>query len=153
MTAQCQICSKVKPKFHKPETAHLIKSTQAMERLNVDFKRPLPSATRNKYLFTVVDEFSRFPFAIPCPDTSSRSVINALTEIFALAGTPGFIHSDRGAAFISTEVRDFLHARGIATSCTTPYNPRGNGQCERYNGNVWKGIQMAMESKRLPLIC
>ena len=42
--------------------------THPMERLSIDFKGPLPSATRNRYLLTVVDEYSRFPFAIPCPD-------------------------------------------------------------------------------------
>ncbi|GFW26607.1 putative retrovirus-related pol polyprotein from transposon opus, partial [Trichonephila clavipes] len=34
----------------------------------------------------------------------------------------------------------------IATSHTTPYNPAGNGQVERYNGIIGKTIQLALRS-------
>jgi hypothetical protein len=42
----------------KPHQSHT-----AMERLSIDFKGPLPTATRNAYILAVVDEYSRFPFA------------------------------------------------------------------------------------------
>ena len=42
----CQICCECKPKFFRPKEAHLIKSTQPFERINIDFKGPLPSNTR-----------------------------------------------------------------------------------------------------------
>ena len=67
MTASCSTCAELKPRFHKPEPSHLIKATQPFERLCLDFKGPLPSSTKNTYLLTIVDEFSRFPFAFPCP--------------------------------------------------------------------------------------
>ena len=54
---------------------------------------------------------------------------------------------------MSTELRNFLHEKGIATSHTTPYNPQGNGQSEVYNGTVWKAITLALKSKRLPTSC
>ena len=63
---------------------------------------------------------------------------------------PAYIHSDREAAFMSTELRNFLHQKGIATIRTTPYNPQGNGQSERYNGTVWRAITLALKTKRLP---
>ena len=59
----CPICQVCKPQFCKPPVSHLIKSTQPFERLNIDFKGPLPSSSRSKYMLTIVDEFSRFPFA------------------------------------------------------------------------------------------
>lgn len=34
-----------------------------MKRVSIDFKGPLPTASRNSYLLTVVDEYSRFPSA------------------------------------------------------------------------------------------
>ena len=57
---QCPICAELKPRFYKPPEAHLIKSTQPFERLNIDFKGPVPTSTRNKYILTIVDEYSRF---------------------------------------------------------------------------------------------
>lgn len=66
-----------------------------------------------------------------------------------LFGMPAFIHSDRGASFLSAELKDFLYSRGIATSRTTAYNPQGNGQVERLNGTLWKTIQLALRTKNL----
>ena len=34
---------------------------------------------------------------------------------------------------------------------TTPYNPRGNGQCERINATIWNTISLALASRNLPL--
>ena len=149
---QCPVCAELKPQFYKPPEAHLIKSTQPFERLNIDFKGPLPTSSRNLYLFTITDEYSRFPFAFPCPDVSAPTVIKCFSKLFSVFGMPAYIHSDRGSSLISTELRTYLHSRGIATSRTTPYNhPRGNGQIERYNGIIWKAISLALKSKGLPV--
>ncbi|GFU96323.1 putative retrovirus-related pol polyprotein from transposon opus [Trichonephila clavipes] len=62
---------------------------------------------------------------------------------------PSFIHSDRGSSFMSYELKSFLTSQGITTSRTTPYNPAGNGQVERYNGIIWKTIQLALRSNSM----
>lgn len=149
--SNCTTCSKCKPQFYKPEVSRLIKATSPFERLSVDFKGPLPSSSHNKYLLTIIDEFSRFPFAFSCPNMTSETVIKCFSQLFSIFGMPAYIHSDRGSSFMSTDVRNFLHSRGIATSRTTPYNPQGNGQCERYNGIIWKSISLALNSKNLPI--
>lgn len=46
---------------------------------------------------------------------------------------------------MSHELRAFLTSQGVATSRTTPYNPRGNEQVERYNGIIWKIIMLALK--------
>ena len=75
-----------------------------MERMSIDFKGPLESESEKKYLFTAIDEYSRFPFAVPCPDKSSDSVIKSLDQIFSLCGYPSYIHTDRGVEFLSNDV-------------------------------------------------
>ena len=55
---KCKICAEIKPKFRKPPELRLIKAIQPMERLSIDFKGPLPSSSKNKYLLTVIDEYS-----------------------------------------------------------------------------------------------
>ena len=147
----CRICSELKPQFFKPGTGSLIKATQPFERLNIDFKGPLPSKNGNRYMLTVIDEFSRFPFAFPCPDLSARSVIRCLCSLFSLFGVPAYVHSDRGSSFMSVQLKEFLRERGVATSRTTPYHPQGNGQCERYNGIIWKNIQLAAATRGCPI--
>jgi len=151
LISSCNVCAEVKPRFYKKQEGHLIKSTSPFERLNIDFKGPIPSKTGNNYILTIVDEFSRFPFAIPCRDLSSATVIKCLSYLFSIFGMPAYIHSDRGAAFLSQELTTFLCTRGIATSRTTPYNPAGNGQVERYNGIIWKTVQLAIKTRGLKL--
>ena len=83
---------------------HLIKATQPFERLNIDFKGPVPSNANNDWTgfymitasvmkgLTVLDGFSRFPFAFPCEYISTEMI--------------SYIHSDRGNSFISDELHN-----------------------------------------------
>ena len=121
--SSCTICHKCKLCFNKAEPAHIIKATQPFERLNIDLKGPLPPVTNYKYMLTIIDEFSRFPFAIPCSDIETKTVITKLCDSFSIFGMPAYIHSDRRLSFMSTDLKNFLHSRRIATSCTIPYNP------------------------------
>ena len=82
MIAACRVCSEVKPRFHKPPGVSLVKATQPFERLSLDFKGPLPSSSKNKYILMVIDEISRSPFAFPCANMESKSVIQCLTNLF-----------------------------------------------------------------------
>lgn len=150
MIGSCRTCCEIKPRFYKNNNQRkLVKATSPFERLSVDFKGPVPTNTNNKYILTVIDEFSRFPFAFPCSDVSSKTVIRHLNNLFMIFGMPSYIHSDRGTAFLSTEVQNYLHCRGIATSHTTAYNPQGNGQVEKLNSTLWRTILLALKTKNM----
>ena len=120
-----------------------------MERINIDFKGPLPSISGNKYFLCLIDEFSRFPFCYPCPDMSTETVIRCLDNLFFTYGTCGYIHSDRWSSFKSDKLKSYFLRKGIATSMSTPYHPQGNGQVERYNGIVWRAVQSLLKSRKL----
>ena len=150
MTARCTTCCEIKPSFFKGQNSPLIKATKPWERLSVDFKGPLPTSSRNRYILTITDEYSRFPFAFPCHDMCSSTIKKCFTELFTTYGLPAFVHSDRGTSFMSSELKEFLHSRGIATSRTTAFNPKGNGQVERLNGTLWRTISLALKSEKLP---
>ena len=149
MTNSCNVCAECKPKFYKPDNAKLIKSTQPFERLNMDFKGPLPSSNSNRFMLTIIDEYSRFPFAYACADTSAATVKRCLSSLFSIFGMPATIHTDRGTSFMSSELKLFLQTKGISSSRTTSYNPAGNGQVERLNGSLWKTITLALKSRNL----
>lgn len=151
VTASCPTCCELKPQFFKQKCGTLIKSTQPFERINMDFKGPLPSQSGNKYLLTIVDEYSRFPFAFPCSNMTTATVIQCLVKLFSLFGMPAYVHTDRGTSFMSEDLKEFLNQKGVATSRTTPYNPRGNGQVERYNAIIWNTVRLALKNKDLDI--
>ena len=147
----CNICAEIKPRFYVPEERALIKSTKPFERINIDFKGPLPSVTRNKYLLVIIDEYSRFPFCFPCIDMSAGTVIQCFEKLFSFCGYPGYIHSDNWKAFISKQMNDYLLEKCIATSRCTPYHPTGNSQVERMNGNIWAKVLLVLKTRNLPV--
>ncbi|XP_046974267.1 uncharacterized protein LOC124540644 [Vanessa cardui] len=150
ITTSCRVCAEIKPRFNKNKY-QLIKATSPFERLNIDFKGPLPSNTQNKYMLTIIDEYSRFPFAYPCKDMTATTVIKCLKDLFFMFGTPLYVHSDRGATFMSEQLKQFFYSLGIACSRTTPYNPQGNGQVEKLNGTLWRNIQLYLRSKDMEI--
>ena len=150
ITESCKTCRECKPQYYHPASSHLIEATQPFEGLSLDFKGPLPTNNQNKFMLTIIDEYSRFPFAFPCKDVSAQSIIECLCQLFSIFGMPAFIHSDRE--------RFWLHeytAQRFPTpsSRTTPYSPRGDGQVERLNGTLWKTVLLALKTRELPVSC
>ena len=76
MTASCKICAEVKLRFYKPPEMHVIKARKPMKRLSIDFKSPIGNLNRNNYMLTVVDEYSRFPFAFSCSNIMPRLLLS-----------------------------------------------------------------------------
>ena len=83
----------------------------------------------------VLDEFSRECLAIKVDrKLNSTNVIDALTDLFILRGSPAFIRSDNGPEFIAQAVRDWIAAVGAKTAYIEPGSPWENGYCESFNG-------------------
>ena len=58
------------------------------------------------------------------------------------------MHSDQGSSFMSAKVKQFMDDFNITSTRTTPYNPQGNGQCEKFNGTIWKAVKAHMEDNK-----
>ena len=130
----------------------LIEVLYPFQRLSKYFKGPLPASHKgNKYLFMIIDEYSRFPFSFPCKDMTTQTVIRCFNELFSLFGMPSYVHNDRASDFLSKECKGYLHSKGISTSRTSRYYPQGNGLVEKLNGTIWKGVEVTLHSRKLPL--
>jgi len=82
----------------------------------------------------ILDEFSRECLAIKVDrKLNSANVIDALTDLFILRGSPAFIRSDNGPEFIAQAVRDWITAVGAKTAYIEPGSPWENGYCESFN--------------------
>ena len=148
ITNSRQICAENKPRFYKPPQVTLEKTTQPFERLKLDFKGPLPSKTQNKYMVTINDEYSTFPFVIPCSNVTATTVIQGLCNSKFSECLSTFIQI--GELPLCQKIsRVFLHERGLAVSRTSPYNPQRNGLCQRYNGIIWKTVQLALANRKM----
>ena len=145
----CSVCKQVKPNFYAPKLKQLVNATRPWERLSMDFVGPLPSKNNNKYILTLIDEYSRFPFAFPCENMLAETVIEKLINLFSIFGTPSMIHSDRGTQFVSEKLKNFLSKNDIIKTRTSPHAPWANGQCERMNGTLQKSIKLEILESNL----
>ena len=108
----------------------------------------MPPIISNKNLSS---PFFSYPFAFPCKDLSTAIVIKSLTQLFVLFGLPMNVHSDRGAAFMARDFRNYLVKRGVAASRSTRYHPTGNSQVERTNKTIWKTVQLMVCDQQIPV--
>ena len=83
---------------------------------------------------TVVVHFTRFVQFYGTRSKSSKAAADVLFNQFIINfGFPVRITHDKGPEF-NSRLFDELHPiTGIKASNTTPYNPKANGSCERYN--------------------
>ena len=151
VTNGCKICAEVELRFFPPPLGKLIHATAPWQRISIDFVGPKASNTANHYLFTIIDEYSRYPFAFPVRSQSLQTVMSCLSSLFYSFGPPQNVHSDRGAQFESQRFLDFLHSFGATKSRTTSYHPHGNGEVERMHGTLWKTVTLPLRQARLPM--
>jgi len=115
VVSNSKTCAEVKLRYYRIGSAALINAIRPIERINLDFKGPLPLTSGNSYLLIAIDEYSRFPFAFPCKDMMTATVIRCLDKLFTLWGTAEIVHSDNGPAIVSGDFKKYLLQRGIAS--------------------------------------
>ena len=108
----CVDCILAERKQGRPEGClfTINKGEVPLDTFHVDHLGPLPSTKkRYRYIFAVVDAFSKFVLLYATKSYNSTEVIDRLRKQSILFGNPRRIVSDRGTAFTSTpRVRELL---------------------------------------------
>ena len=91
-------------------------------------------------MLNVVDEFTRECLCIRVGrKLGSAEVIDVLSDLFILRGTPGYIRSDNGPEFIAVAVKGWIGGVGAKTAYIEPGSPWENGYVESFNGKLRDG--------------
>jgi putative transposase len=86
---------------------------------------------------TIVDEWTRECLAIDVAGSiRSGRVIDVLSRLVSLHGTPKYLRSDNGPEFLSAAVHRWLAAANIDTAHIAPGKPWENGMDESFNGKL-----------------
>ena len=147
----CLLCRKRKTIANKNagEAMQFEEPEKPFDQIGIDHVGPFKeSALGNNYLLTAICFYSRFPFAIPVPDTSGPTAAKALFQhVFTQVGIPSKILSDRGSGFQSDLMKSFYELLGIEKLTTSSYQPSTNGRCERFHRFL--GPAITMETRRM----
>jgi cleavage and polyadenylation specificity factor subunit 1 len=113
--------------------------------LHLDLVGPLPPSEGAKYIFTIIDRFSRWPEAIPLADSSTESCARALLRFWiARFGVPDDLVSDRGSQFTSKVWKELHRLLGIKAVQTCAYRPQSNGMIERLHRQMKGALKARM---------
>ena len=101
---QCVPCQKAKIHRHVRGPLQDYPTTpKRFQHVNVDIVGPLPPCQGKRYLFTIVDRFTRWPEAVPMEDSTTMSCARAFMHSWVSRfGVPADVTSDRGSQFTSS---------------------------------------------------
>ena len=119
----------------------------------MDFTTLERAADGREQVLVITDAFTKWTVACPARDQSAKTVMKILLDKWILTfGPPEQLHSDQGKSFTAAVVQELCDHWGITKSQTTPYNPRGNGQAERFNRTMHNLLRTLppQEKKRWP---
>ena len=84
---------------------------------------------------TVVDEYTRECLAIDVGGSiRSQRVIEVLSKLVSVRGSPRYLRSDNGPEFVSRAILRWLSQANIETALIDPGKPWQNGSNESFNG-------------------
>jgi transposase InsO family protein len=132
---ECPRCVHAKGDYSVPNIKQgRLQAKEPLDILYIDFTLVDKSAAGRENVLVMTDGFSKFAQAVVTRNQKAPTVAKALvTEWFYKYGVPQKIHSDQGKSFDCELIRSLCQMYGVEASTTTPYNPRGNSQCERFN--------------------
>ena len=141
---RCDLCAADKPpqKAPKAPMGHL-KSGAPWDTLALDFMGPFPETERgNRYILVMTDPFTKYVEVMATPNQKSEECAKRiLNDFVARWGTPLRIHSDQGPTFESRVFTELCQLLEVRKTRTSPRNPKGNGQTERFNRTLLKMIK------------
>ena len=135
---QCEAC--IVAKSTKPASPQQfnIRTSRVGELIHSDLCGPMPveGIGRQKYIVTLVDDYSRFTMAkaIHAKSDAAEAVKDMIQYLESMASIS--VHSlrtDYGGEFKSTEFRAWLRKRGIVEKPTIPHHSQTNSVAERAN--------------------
>ena len=126
---QCKVCQKNKPApKHQRHTLISFADSHPFNRLSLDFVGPMRESNNgNRYILTVRCCFTRWIEAFPTNDLKASTVARLLEEnIFSRYGLPETIHTDRGANFLSSLLKEVYAHLNIYRTMTPAFSPQSN---------------------------
>jgi len=103
----------------------------------------------NKFIFTVLDHFTKYGFAFPERNHEARTVAKGLVErVFLIHEVPIQLLSDRGAEFKGSIFKKVCELLGVEKLRTTAYKPSTNGALERIHRTMNTMLSKVVDEKQ-----
>ena len=92
-------------------------------------------------MYVAIDKFTKWPEVEPVRKVTAQSAIKFLKGLVCRFGVATRIITDNGTQFTSRAFMQYVHALGSKISFASVAHPRSNGQAERANAEVLRGLK------------
>src|SRR3954468_21688035 len=144
LVLKCEPCQRFAPKPHAPATDPMtIPLAWPFAQWGLDQVGPLRKSSPggHTHLLVAVDKFTKWIEAIPVTNQAATTAVNFFKGITCRFGVPHSILTDNGNNFVSEEFQDFCDQFGIKLNFASVAHPQTNGQVEKINGLICRGIK------------
>ncbi|CAF0725122.1 unnamed protein product [Brachionus calyciflorus] len=133
----CKICKENQFKPAENHPAKFLKVSGIFDRIGIDLVLGLPETPEGYIgILVIVEYFTKYPYAVPIKSKTANEIAEQLWQYFCLFGPAKEILSDQGTEFVNEVVDSMINRIGSRHVVTSPYHPRTNGQCERFNKEI-----------------
>ena len=103
---------------------------------------PFPCAVGGfEFLFVATDKFTKWPEVEPMRKVTTQVAIKFMKGLVCRFGVPNRVITDNGTQFTSRAFMQYIQSLGIKVSFASVAHPRSNGQVERMNAEVLRGLK------------
>jgi transposase InsO family protein len=150
----CDVCVRGKQTRESyqrsPESA-----TERLQLIHLDVvgELPVPGAVGERYMLTVLDDFSRLGDSMAL---SSKSQVGGAVKKIILylenqtSHNVKVVRSDRGSEFVNADLLEFFNSKGIRHETSAPYSPQQNGRAERFNMSLKEKVRVLLLQAEAP---
>ena len=92
-------------------------------------------------MFVAIDKFTKWPEVTAVRKVTAQSAIKFLKDFVCRFGVSARIITDNDTQFTSHAFMQYVHTLGCNTSFTSVAPRRSNGQAERANAEVLRGLK------------
>lgn len=139
----CQRHQKTRALEHK---AKAIEIDGIFDQVGIDLVFGLPE-TEDGYcgVFVYTEKLTKFPQVYPIKSKAMDEIVPKIWDCIALFGPPKVILTDQGKEFNNQLMTELVNWVGCEHRVTSAYNPRTNGQTERFNQTLMEALRKHAE--------
>ena len=140
----CQRHQKIKPLSHP---ALALEVDSIYDRIGLDLVLGLPQTAEGYIGILVITEYlSKYPYAVPIRSKTAEEIARHLLTFISMFGPPKIILTDQGREFCNSVVENLISNIGVEHKVTSAYNPRTDGQTERFNQTLIEALRKHSET-------
>jgi transposase InsO family protein len=143
LVRRCEACQFHAKQIHQPAQAlQTIPLSWPFAVWGLDILGPFPRAVGGyEYLYVAIDKFTKWTEAVPVAKITANTAIKFIRGIVCRFGVPNRIITDNGTQFTSAAFQDYCEEVGLKLCFASVAHPRSNGQAERANAEVLRGLK------------